>query len=103
LQYIGPSRNDSHSQTFVEILQKGSNLKLYSKESNPKAENGIHENFDAYFECLYKQAHKNIAIENGTILVNKEGQPMGIRLTNNFIVLIMIASTDFYKNLTEKH
>jgi hypothetical protein len=85
LQYIGLFGNNSHSQTPVEVSQKGSHLGSHSKESNPKAENGVHENFDAYLRCLYKQAYKNTAIEDGTILVDKKGQLMGVNLTNDFI------------------
>jgi hypothetical protein len=85
LQYIGPSGNNSHPQIFVKVLQKGSHLGLYSKESNPKAENGVHENFDAHLRCSHKQAYENIAIGDGTILINKKGQPVEFNLINNFI------------------
>jgi hypothetical protein len=85
LQYIGPSGNDSHSQTPVGISQKNSHLGSHSKELNPKAENEIHKNFDAHLKCLHKQAHKNTAVEDGTILVNKKSQLIGVNLTNNFI------------------
>jgi hypothetical protein len=85
LQYIGPSGNDSHPQTFIKVLQKGSHLGSYLKESNPKAENGIHKNFDAHLRCLHKQAHKNTAIGDGTILIDKKSQPVGVSLTNDFI------------------
>jgi hypothetical protein len=85
LQYIGPSGSDSHPQTPVKVLQKGSHLGSHSKKSNLKAENGIYENFDAYLRCSYKQAHENIAIGNGTILVNEKSQPVGVNLINDFI------------------
>jgi hypothetical protein len=84
LQYIGPSGNNSHPQTPIEVLQKSSHSGSHSKKSNPKAENGIHKNFDAYLRCSHKQAHKNTAIRNGTILVNKKGQLMEVNLTNDF-------------------
>jgi hypothetical protein len=84
LQYIGPSGNDSHPQTFVKVSQKGSHLGSHSEELNPKAENGVHENFDAHLRCLHKQAYENTAIGNGTILVNKEDQPVGVSLINDF-------------------
>jgi hypothetical protein len=84
LQYIGPFGNNSHSQTSIKVLQKGSHSRLYLKELNSKAENGVHKNFDAYLKCLHKQIYKNIVIENGTILVNEKGQPVGISLINNF-------------------
>jgi hypothetical protein len=84
LQYIGLSGNDSHSQTFVKVLQKGSHSGLYLKESNPKAENRVHKNFDAYLGCLYKQAYKNTAIGNGTILVDKEDQLVKVNLISDF-------------------
>jgi hypothetical protein len=84
LQYIGLSGNNSHPQIFVEVSQKGSHLRSYLKKSNPKAKNGVYKNFDAYLKCSHKQAYKNIAIGNGTILVDKEGQPVGINLTNDF-------------------
>jgi hypothetical protein len=84
LQYIGPPGSDSHSQTSVEVLQKGSYSGLYSKELNPEAENGIHKNFDAHLRCLHKQAHKNTAIGDGTILVDEKGQPVGVNLTSDF-------------------
>jgi hypothetical protein len=84
LQYIGPPGNDSHSQTFVEVLQKGSHSGSHLKKSNPKAENEVHKNFDAHLKCLHKQAYKNIAIENGTILVDEKGQPVGVNLINDF-------------------
>jgi hypothetical protein len=87
LQYIGPSGNDSHSQTSVEVSQKGSYLGSYSKESNPKAENRVYKNFDAHLKCSHKQANKNTAIGNGTILVNKKGQPMEVSLINDFTAL----------------
>jgi hypothetical protein len=85
LQYIGPSGNDSHSQTFVEVSQKDSHSESHSKKSNLKAENGVHENFDAYLRCSHEQAYKNIAIGDGTILVNEKGQPVGVSLINDFI------------------
>jgi hypothetical protein len=84
LQYIGPFGNDSHSQTSIGVSQKGSHLGLYSEESNPKAENEVHKNFDAHLRCLYEQAYENIAIEDGTILVNKKGQPVKVSLISNF-------------------
>jgi hypothetical protein len=85
LQYIGPPENDSHSQTPIGVLQKSSHLGSHSTESNPKAENGVHKNSNAYLKYSYKQAHKNIAIKNGTILINKKGQPVRISLIKNFI------------------
>jgi hypothetical protein len=85
LQYIGPSGNDSHPQTFVKVSQKGSHSGSYSKESNFEAENGVHKNFDAHLRCSHKQAYKNTAIGNGTILVDEKGQPVGVNLTNDFI------------------
>jgi hypothetical protein len=85
LQYIGLSGNDLHPQTPVEVSQKGSHLGSHLKESNSKAENGVHENFDAYLRCSHEQAYKNTAIRNGTILVDEEGQLVGINLTNDFI------------------
>jgi hypothetical protein len=85
LQYIGPFGNDSHPQTSIEVSQKGSHSGLYSEELNPKAENGVHKNFDAHLRCSYKQVYKNIIIGNGTILVNKKGQPVGVNLINDFI------------------
>jgi hypothetical protein len=85
LQYIGPSGSDLHPQTPIKVLQKSSHSRLHSKESNPKAENGVHKNFDAHLGCSYEQAHKNIAIGNGTILVNEKGQLVGVNLTNDFI------------------
>jgi hypothetical protein len=87
LQYIGLSGNNSHSQTFIEVSQKGSHSGSYSEESNSKAENEVHENFDAHLECSHKQVYKNTAIGNGIILVNKKGQPVGVSLINNFIAL----------------
>jgi hypothetical protein len=84
LQYIGPPGNDSHPQTPVGISQKGSHSGLYSTKSNPEAENGVHKNFDAHLRYLYKQAYKNTAIGNGTILINKKGQPVGVSLIRNF-------------------
>jgi hypothetical protein len=86
LQYIGPFGNNSHSQTFVGISQKGSHLGSYSKESNPKAENEVHKNFDAHLGCSHKQAYKNTAIGDGTTLINEEGQPVGISLISDFKV-----------------
>jgi hypothetical protein len=85
LQYIGPPGNDSHPQTSVGALQKGSHLGSHSTKSNPEAENGIYENSDAYLGCLHKQAYKNTAIGDGTILVNKENQPIKVSLTRDFI------------------
>jgi hypothetical protein len=87
LQYIGPFGNDSHPQTFVKISQKGSHSGLYSKESNPKTENGVYKNFDAHLRCSHKQAYENIAIGDGTILVNKKGQPVEVSLINDFTAL----------------
>jgi hypothetical protein len=84
LQYIGPFGNDSHSQTFIKVSQKGSHLGSYSTESNPEAKNGVRENSNAHLRYSYKQAHKNTAIGNGTILVDKKGQPMGVSLIRNF-------------------
>jgi hypothetical protein len=84
LQYIGAFGNDSHSQTSVGVSQKGSHSGLHSKELNPEAENGVHENFDAHLRCSHKQAYKNTAIGNGTILVNKKGQLVGVSLTSDF-------------------
>jgi hypothetical protein len=84
LQYIGPFGSNSHPQTSIKILQKGSYLGLHSKESNLKAENGVHKNFDVHLGCLYKQAYENIAIENGTILVNKKSQLMKVSLISDF-------------------
>jgi hypothetical protein len=86
LQYIGLPENDSHPQTSVRVLQKGSHLGSYLTELNPEAENGVHENSDAYLKCSHEQAYKNIAIENGTILVNEKGQPVGVSLIRDFIV-----------------
>jgi hypothetical protein len=85
LQYIGPSENDSHPQTSVEISQKGSHSESHSKKSNPKAENGVYKNFDAHLKYSYKQAHENIAIRNSTIRINKKNQPVEISLINDFI------------------
>jgi hypothetical protein len=85
LQYIGLLGNDSHSQIPVGISQKGSHLGSHSKELNPKAENGVHKNFNAHLRCSYKQVYKNTAIGNGIILVNEKGQPVGVSLINNFI------------------
>jgi hypothetical protein len=85
LQYIGPFRNNSHPQTSVKVSQKGSHLRSHSKELNPEAENGVYENFDAYLGCSHEQAHKNIAIRNGTILINEEGQLVGVNLISDFI------------------
>jgi hypothetical protein len=73
LQYIGPFGNDSHPQTPIEVSQKSSHLKSHLKELNPEAENEIHKNFDAYLGCSHKQAYKNTAIGNGTILVDEKG------------------------------
>jgi hypothetical protein len=84
LQYIGPSGSNSHPQTPVGVLQKGSHSGSYSTESNLKAENGIHENSDAYLRYSHKQAYKNTAIEDGIILVNKKGQPVGVSLIRDF-------------------
>jgi hypothetical protein len=85
LQYIGPFRSDSHPQIPVGVLQKGSHSGLYSKKSNPEAENGVYKNFNAYLRCLYKQIYKNAAIKNGITLVNKKGQPMKVSLISDFI------------------
>jgi hypothetical protein len=87
LQYIGLSENDSHPQTSIKVSQKGSHSKSYLKKLNFKAENGIHENFNAYLKCSHKQAYENTAIGNGTILVNKKGQPVGVSLISDFIAL----------------
>jgi hypothetical protein len=76
LQYIGPFGNDSHPQTSVGVSQKGSHSGLHSTESNPEAENGVHENSDAHLGCSHEQAHENTAIGDGTILVDEEGQPI---------------------------
>jgi hypothetical protein len=85
LQYIGPFGNDSHPQTSIKISQKGSHSRLHSTESNPEAENGIHENSEAYLRCSHEQAHENTAIGDGTILVDKKGQPVGVSLIKDFI------------------
>jgi hypothetical protein len=85
LQYIGPFGSDSHSQIFVGISQKGSYLGSYLTKSNPKAKNGVHENSDVYLKYSYKQVYENTAIENGIILVDKEGQPVGVSLIRDFI------------------
>jgi hypothetical protein len=85
LQYIGPPGNDSHPQTPVKVSQKGSHSGSHSKKSNPKAENEVHKNFDAHLKCSYKQAYENTAIGDGTILVDKKGQPVEVNLTNDFI------------------
>jgi hypothetical protein len=84
LQYIGPSGSDSHPQTPVEVSQKGSHSGSHSTESNPEAENEVHENSDAHLRCLYEQAHENTTIGDGTILVNEEGQPVEVSLTKDF-------------------
>jgi hypothetical protein len=84
LQYIGPFKNNSHPQTPVKVSQKGSHSGSHLTELNPKAENEIHENFDAHLRCSHKQAHKNTAIGNGIILVDEKGQPMGVSLIRNF-------------------
>jgi hypothetical protein len=84
LQYIGPSGNNSHPQTSVGVSQKGSHLGSYSTELNPKTENEVRENSDAHLGCSHKQAHENIAIGDGTILINEKGQPVGVSLTKNF-------------------
>jgi hypothetical protein len=75
---------DSHPQTPIKVSQKGSHSGSHSKKSNFKAENGVHKNFDAHLKCLYEQAYKNIAIGDGTILINKKGQPVRVNLTNDF-------------------
>jgi hypothetical protein len=85
LQYIGPSGNNSHPQTPVRVLQKGSHLRSYSEKLNPEVENEIHKNFNAHLKCSHKQAYKNTAIGNGTTLINKKGQPVGVSLINDFI------------------
>jgi hypothetical protein len=87
LQYIGPFGNDSHPQTSVGISQKGSHSGSYSTESNPKAENEVHKNSDAHLGYSHKQAHKNTAIGDGIILVDEEGQPVGVSLIRDFTVL----------------
>jgi hypothetical protein len=84
LQYIGLPRSNSHPQTSVGVSQKGSHSKSYLKELNPKAENGVHENFNAHLRYLHEQAYKNIAIKDGTILVNEKGQPVEVSLINDF-------------------
>jgi hypothetical protein len=84
LQYIGPFGNDSHPQIPVKVSQKGSHSGLHSTKSNPKAENEVYKNSDAHLRCSHKQAHKNTAIGNGTILVNEKGQPVGVSLIKNF-------------------
>jgi hypothetical protein len=87
LQYIGPFGNNSHPQTPIKVLQKNSHSGSHLKKSNPKAENGVHKNFDAHLKCSYKQAYENTAIKNGTILVNKKGQLVKVNLTNDFTAL----------------
>jgi hypothetical protein len=87
LQYIGPSGSDSHSQIPVKVSHKGSHSGSHSKKSNPKAENGVYKNFDAHLRCSHKQAYKNTAIEDGTILVNEKGQLVGVSLTSDFTAL----------------
>jgi hypothetical protein len=87
LQYIGPFGSDSHSQTSVEVSQKGSHSGSHSKELNSKTENGVYENFDAYLKCSHKQPYKNTAIRNDTILVDEKGQPVGVNLINDFTAL----------------
>jgi hypothetical protein len=87
LQYIGLFGNNSHPQTFVGVSQKGSHLGSHSKESNPKAENEVHKNFNAHLRCSHKQVYKNTAIKDGTILVNKKDQLMEVNLINNFTAL----------------
>jgi hypothetical protein len=84
LQYIGLFGSDSHPQTFVGVSQKGSHSGLHSTKSNPKTENGVHENSDAHLRCSYKQAYENTAIGDGTILVDEEDQPVGVSLTRDF-------------------
>jgi hypothetical protein len=84
LQYIGPFGNDSHPQIPIEISQKGSHSKLHSTKSNSKAENRIHKNSDAHLGYSYKQTHKNTAIGDGTILINKKNQPVGVSLIKDF-------------------
>jgi hypothetical protein len=85
LQYIGPFGNNSHPQTFVGVLQKGSHLGSHSEKSNPEAENGVHENFNAHSGCSYEQVYENIAIGGGTILINEKGQPVGVSLISDFV------------------
>jgi hypothetical protein len=87
LQYIGPSGNNSHPQTFVGVSQKDSYLGSHLEESNPKAENGVHKNFNAHLKYSHKQAYENTAIGNGTILINKKEQPVGVSLISNFTAL----------------
>jgi hypothetical protein len=89
LQYIGPFGNDSHPQTLIKVLQKSSHSGSHSKELNLKAENEIYKNFDAHLRYSYKQAHKNTAIEDNTILINEKSQPMGVSLINNFIAPVI--------------
>jgi hypothetical protein len=84
LQYIGLFGNDSHSQTPIKVSQKGSHSGLYLEELNSKAENGIHKNFNDHLRYSYKQVYKNTAIKNGTILVNKKGQPVKVSLISDF-------------------
>jgi hypothetical protein len=84
LQYIGLFGNDSHPQIPVGVSQKSSHLGLYSTELNPEAENGVHKNSDAHLRYSYEQAYENIAIGDGTILVNEKGQSMGVSLIRNF-------------------
>jgi hypothetical protein len=84
LQYIGLFGNNSHPQTSVKVSQKGSHLRSHSTESNPEAENGVHKNSDAHLRYSHKQIYKNIAIGDGTILIDEKGQPMGVSLIRNF-------------------
>jgi hypothetical protein len=84
LQYIGLFGNNSHPQTFVGISQKGSHLGSHSTKSNPETENEVYKNSDAHLRCSHEQAHKNTAIADGTILVDKKGQPVGVNLTRDF-------------------
>jgi hypothetical protein len=84
LQYIGLFGSDSHPQIPVKISQKGSHSGSYSTELNPKAENGVYKNSDAYLGCSHKQAYENTAIGDGTILVDEKGQPVGVNLIKDF-------------------
>jgi hypothetical protein len=85
LQYIGPFGSDSHPQISVGVLQKGSHSGSHSTELNPEVENGVYKNFNAHLRCLHEQVHKNTAIADGIILVDKKGQPVGVNLIRDFI------------------
>jgi hypothetical protein len=84
LQYIGLFGNDSHPQIPIGVSQKSSHSRSYSTKSNPKAENGVHKNSDAHLGCSYKQAYKNTAIGDGTILIDEKGQLVGVSLIRDF-------------------